>query len=117
MKRNNDLIRDILLAVEKQPAEKQTFTLNATCFRHMFPDLTDETLDEHIRLLVEVGYLDAEPTQLYWIITRLTWKGHDFLLNSKVEPAWEQAKKSAGHLGFDIFVSALKAKILASIGV
>ena len=113
MKRDNDLIRMILRAVEKQATGDQVVTLTPDYFRPMFPDLSENTLDEHIRLLVEVGFLKAEPHQLGWFITRLTWNGHDFLANANHETAWQKTKKVAGDLSFDIFKETLKANILA----
>lgn len=53
MKRNNDLIRAILLAVEKQATGEKVVTLPAAYFRPMFPkdNLTDGIVDEHNRNL------------------------------------------------------------------
>jgi hypothetical protein len=109
MQRNNDLIRSILLAVEKQATGNKPVTLTASTFRPLYPELPDDILDEHIHLLVERGFLEAAPHQLGWLIMRLTWDGHDFLLSSQVESVWQKAKNAAGNLPFDVFVSTLKA--------
>jgi len=104
----------ILRAVEKQATGDNVVTLTPQYFRPMFPELPKNTLDEHIRLLVEVGFLEAEPHQMGWFITRLTWNGQDFLANANDETIWQKTKQVAGHLSFAVFVETLKAKILAA---
>jgi len=108
MKRNNDLIRDILLIVEQQPVSDTPISIRAGQFVSKFPGLTDDMLNEHIQLLAERGFLEAEPYQLGWFITRLTWDGHDFLANSKEESVWQKTKQVAGNFAFDVFVNILK---------
>jgi len=97
-----------LLAVEQQAAGDNVISLQAGQFVSAFPGLTNDTLNEHIELLAERGFLEAEPHQLGWFITRLTWDGHDFLANSKVESVWQKAKQIAGGFSLDLFTSTLK---------
>ena len=108
MKRNNDLIRDILFAVEQQATGNNAITLKARHFGDKFPDLTNEIVDEHIHLLVDAGFLEAEPHQLGWFIMRLTWDGHCFIDNSKEEFVWKKTKRIAGDFSLDLFASTLK---------
>ena len=114
MQRDNDLIRLILLAAEKQNSTRP-FSLSAGMFAKALPSLNGDTLDEHIRLLVEAGLLNAEGHQFGWTILGLTWAGHDFIANAKNQTIWEKAKQVAGHLSFDLLTAALKDLALKSI--
>jgi hypothetical protein len=113
MKRDNDLIRLILAAVEKHESTKP-FSLSTGMFAKVLP-LNSDTLDEHIRLLVEAGFLNAEGHQFGWTILGLTWAGHDFIANAKCQTVWDKAKQVAGHLSFDVFTSILKETALKSV--
>ena len=112
MKRNLDLIREVLFVVEQHPSLDRALCLQWKQFADKFPGLTADILNEHIELLVETGLLEAEPYQLGWFITRLTWSGHDFLANSRVKSAWEKAKQVAGQLSFGAFAAALNEAVI-----
>jgi len=112
MKRDFDLIREILFVVEQYPVLDRAVCLQAKQFSDKFPNITDDMLNEHIQLLVEVNLLEAEPYQLGWFITRLTWSGHDFLANSRVKSAWEKAKQVAGALSFSAFSAVLNEAVI-----
>ena len=112
MKRDFDLIREILFVVEQYPPLDRALCLQTKQFSDKFPGITDDILHEHIQLLVEVNLLEAEPFQLGWFITRLTWSGHDFLANSRVKSAWEKTKQVAGSLSFAAFSAALNEAVI-----
>ena len=70
MKRDLDLIRRILLCVEKNdPAE--------------LPDVDECILNEHIHLLLDAGFVEGIETEgdTGWstAVERLSWKGQKFL--------------------------------------
>ena len=113
MKRDLDLLREILFIVEQHPVLDRVLCLQRIQFSNKFPGITDDILNEHIELLVEADMLDAEPYQLGWCITRLTWSGHDFLANSRVQSAWKKAKHVAGALSFSVFSAALNEAVLS----
>ncbi|GHT17112.1 hypothetical protein FACS1894189_2390 [Planctomycetales bacterium] len=106
MNRNNDLIREILYRVEQHNGH-QPLSITVRQLIEPFPEVTQDIIDEHIRLLTEKNLLEAEATQFYWMITRLTWDGHDFLANSKDPIIWEKAKSLAGHLSWDVLTATL----------
>ena len=108
MKRDLDLIREILFVVEHQRVTDKAITLHKKQFVDKFPEITDDMLDEHIRLLVEQNLLESEPHQLGWFILRLTWSGHDFLQHSKMNSIWQKTKKVASDFSLDLVVSTLK---------
>ena len=107
MKRDLDLIREILFVVEQHPVLDRTLSLQGKQFADKFPGITDDILNEHIQLSVEANLLEAEPYQLGWFITRLTGSGHDFLDNSRVKSVWEKTKHVAGQLSFGVFAATL----------
>jgi hypothetical protein len=115
MKRNNDLIRDILFYVEKYSNGDKVLTLCARDFLKNFPDVTQNTLDNHLELLVERKLLNAEPCQFGWLVLGLTWDGHDFLSNAKDQTIWNKSKQLAGHLSFDIFATIIKDVALSMV--
>jgi hypothetical protein len=107
MKRNYDLIREILIAVEQHPEDGCAITLKTRQFFEQFPKLTDDEMNTHIQMLVEEKFLVAEPHQFGWFITQITWKGHDLIEQSRVPTVWEKAKHVAGHLALGAFASVL----------
>ncbi|MDR2757615.1 MAG: DUF2513 domain-containing protein [Planctomycetaceae bacterium] len=108
MKRDNDLIRDILLFVEQHGDNNNVLTLSVRDFFKSSPNVTQNILDNHIELLTERKFLKAEPHQLGWFVLGLTWDGHDFLSNAKDQTIWSKSKQLAGHLSFDIFATVIK---------
>ena len=112
MKRDLDLVREILFVAEQHPMLDRALCLQRKQFADKCPGITDDILNEHIQLLVEADMLEAEPYQLGWFITRLTWSGHDFLANSRVKSAWEKAKQVAGQLSFAAFSAALNEAVI-----
>lgn len=75
MKRDPDLIRDLMLALEAaQGAELLKLPTLSSRAPHK--------VDHHFRLLVEAGLATAgytSPDGRRWIAVRLTWAGHDYL--------------------------------------
>ena len=103
MKRDMDLVRKILLAVEETDS---------------FPDVPGYSSDEiarHIEIMTEYGLVDATIERAYGssvpicVVRGLTWEGHEFLDAARNEFSWNQAKKrvleTTGQLGLE----ALKA--------
>jgi hypothetical protein len=100
MKRNNDLLREILLELNKtdEPTQLELY---------MFPDLpelTSDSLDDHVHFLQENGLI--EPAGVY--LKQLTWFGYDFVGYSSDTILWRAATRVAGHLSFDAFYAILK---------
>lgn len=107
MKRDMDLIRAILLHVEK--CDNLQFTIEG---------YDEQCIAYHVRLLVQAGFLLARTsTSLSGEIelqdcgtTSLTWEGHEFLEASRDERLWSKAKQAAGSTGgmvLDVLKSVL----------
>lgn len=90
MQRDMDLIRQILLEVEKCPL----------CDGHHFvnidiPGRSIEEVNYHIRLLEQAGYIIGSQTMLTYSVSSLTWEGHEFLDNIKDPKIWDETKEKA----------------------
>ena len=115
MRRDSDLIRAILLAVEADDR----------CEVLKLPDISgypDEAVYFHARLLVEKGFLrthfpDRTGSQP-WVCIRLSWEGYDFLDNVRDPAVWRAVKRAAAKAGgwpIDTLAAVAKAIILAKV--
>jgi hypothetical protein len=90
MKRDMDLIREILLAVEASP-DQMTASLPD------FEGYTDSEINYHLVLLHEAGLIIAliheSDDQYFAEPVRLTWEGHEFLEAIKDKSKWNETKK------------------------
>jgi hypothetical protein len=106
MKRDMDLCRRVLLAVEESPPGK---SVSRFSFAGEYPD---NTVPEHVVLLEEAGFLDAVITPTFdgvlFSINRLTWEGHDFLRVASDDGRWDSAKERAGAAWESISFGVLK---------
>ena len=103
MKRDMDLCRRILLAVEADSdnspkefpfaSEYDTFTING-----------------HVRLLEDADLIDvSHPGNMVpWRIDGLTWAGHDFLDAARDEGRWTSAKDRLGDAWSTVSFTLLK---------
>ena len=89
MKRNNDILRELLLEAEAD--ESPFFLVPYT------QDTEDARNAYHAKLLCDVGLFEEVNDQVY----RLTSQGHDFLAATKLEGAWEKIQSTAGHLSIE----------------
>lgn len=109
MKRDMEVIRAVLLAVEQADGPhsgSSHFQLEG-----YDPGITGY----HVRLLKEAGYLKAEfvlgdPPQA--IVKDLTWEGHEFLDAVRNTTVWQRVKKKVVSEGGSIPLSVLKALAL-----
>ena len=108
MKRDLDLIREIVLFAETECDGINIPLVNSSKFQNpKYHSVTWAILREHIELAEEHGLLQTSHHSGGSHIHRLTWAGHDFLINARASTVWEAAKKVAGHLTFDVFLTAL----------
>jgi hypothetical protein len=91
MKRDLDLIRKILLAIEqKDSLQPQEITID---------DYDPDNVAYHILLLDEAGFVKSYITEgaaggiEAALVGRLTWAGHEFLEMARNDTIWEKAKK------------------------
>lgn len=118
MKRDMDLIRQILLDVEaKEDMLPRPFHVEG------YPK---EQVSYHVILLGEAGLIEARhmSTQQDVVPTaypvRLTWEGHEFLGAAKNDTAWQKAKlvftDKAGGIAYavlkEFLIQAMKQSVL-----
>jgi hypothetical protein len=105
MKRNMDLIREILLVLEEHN------------YLESIPGQTPEEIAYHVSLLEGAGLVTQEIYQNLFLNDsvlegiRITWTGHEFLDASRNTSFWENAKKVAlektGALSFEVLKTIL----------
>lgn len=87
MKRNWELIRQILFEVESLPAGESAQILQ-------IEEIDQATITEHIRLLVDKGLLIGKLFDTYsgssYSITGVSWEGYDFLENARNDTIWKK---------------------------
>lgn len=105
MKRDFNLIRSILLDVEKKLPEE-------ALSKFTYEDYEKTIVAEHVRLLIEAEYLEGAVAKKghqcrSFIIYRLTWEGHNFLDNAKNETIWKKVMADAEDKGMSLSMSVL----------
>ena len=113
MKRDMDLIRKILLAIEAHPDYGKWDVPLA------FEGYSEEMLNYHLTLLLEAGLIEAKKGHERWIANGLTWAGHEFLEASRDDSRWEKVKRlvleKTGSLSFEMIKLALIEAMKSSL--
>jgi len=120
MKRDMNLIREILLAVEKADTDPGLW------IELEIPNRSQKEISYHVMLLDQAGFLSAKnlgtKDGYAWHASSLTWVGHEFLDAARNDKVWkkavEKAKKVAGSVSIDVLTALLKetAKDLLGLG-
>lgn len=120
MKRDLDLIRKILLALEAHEHGFAPETIEIAGYNQ-------ELVGYHIYLLGEAGLakvlentvFDRESPSAFAL--NLTWDGYEFLEAAKDETVWGKAKenviKPAGGIAFGVLLEWLKAEAKSRLGI
>jgi hypothetical protein len=119
MKRNMDLVRQILLALDEHETGYAPHDLQ-------FEGFNEEQIGYHIYIMGQagllevenVGHLDASSPSA--MAMNLTWAGHEFLSNAREESNWLQAKKlmrGAGEGSFQIWQSVLTKVVMNGLSL
>ncbi len=109
MKRDWDTIREILTTLEETTAPCNTLQLTD------FPSEQAESISYHIELLIEAGLIDGEMIKTMgrgvhgFLITRLTWNGHEFFDAINNDTVWEKTKKSFAKSGISMSFDLIKS--------
>jgi DNA-binding transcriptional ArsR family regulator len=88
MKRDMDLIREILYEIEK--SQKFTSWIDIE-----IEEYSQEEIEYHVALLNDAGLILAIPPKsrgFGWKPKRLTWEGHEFLEAARDDKRWMKAK-------------------------
>lgn len=119
MKRDMDLIRQILLTIEAHSKPNEWVPTIFGIDEH-----TPEEISYHIKLLTQAGLIEATDvstmSKFKWQATCLTWAGHEFLDAAREEGRWEKAKKlvleKTGTLSFEALKVVLTDLIQRALG-
>ncbi len=118
MKRDLELVRSILLAVEEQGGGGKLLQLD-------IPGHSKEEIAYHVKIMANAGLLDAEQHSTtagpLAFPKALTWAGHEFLDDARNETIWKAAKKKLGSavasVSLEVFKAALVNVAKAAIGL
>jgi hypothetical protein len=113
MKRDMDLAREILLAVE-------ALGPNDTLDQVGLPHRNSTEVGYHIGLLHEAGLLNAIDARTLgnshaWLAQSLTWGGHEFLDSIRSDTVWQKVKGQAASKGVDLTFDTIKALAVAIV--
>jgi hypothetical protein len=106
MKRNKELIRDILLKIES--GETAFNTLSKEVAPHLglspnegIPDEEAKELKYHLNLLIKYKWITTHifSGDGHYHIEGLTWEGHDFLDSVRDREIWRQTSAAADKAG------------------
>jgi len=108
MKRDWDLVREVLLKLEECESSRGRLRPEEIAGRD------GEVVSYHIQILTEAGLIVGECSRsmgapLYCTATRLTWAGHEFLDQVRNHTAWNRIKGVAREKGLDITLDVIKA--------
>jgi hypothetical protein len=133
MKRDMDLVREILIAIEDDPRfDGSTFIgsheLYKTAQRESLANYPPGELDYHLSMLIEQGYIKGRypPATLSDfgppspLISKLTWEGHELCASIRDPDIWTKTKGRAGQIAavtFPIFVEIAKSEIKKRLGL
>jgi hypothetical protein len=97
LKRDMDLIREILLKIEANPDMdgSRYVTFTAEDFDGSY---TNKQIQYHVDLLFEARLVDGAPSMDDPALSRLTWEGHEFLSNIHDPGIWASVKERAKEL-------------------
>lgn len=118
MKRDMDLVRDLLLKIE---AAEEPPSLSALVPGREGGTSEYQLAAYHMRMLIEeVGLVRGRnacsSSGAEWLNLQLTWHGQDFLQNVRDQTVWEKTKDGAQKLGgasWDVLVELAKTYVKA----
>jgi len=109
MKRDMELVREILLAIETSDESPLGW------IEISLPGYSQEDVSYNVELLAEAGFIEAQDLSSMdgheWHPKRLTWKGHEFLDSIRDPEIWRRTKeaaKKAGGWGIEMLWEAAK---------
>jgi len=96
MKRDMELVRDLLLAIERDPKFDGTKWLSPTKAEDF--GITNHSMQEvsyDLAMLIEEGFIKGKIGIDVVVINKLTWKGHEFLDDTRDPDIWDKTKERA----------------------
>ena len=115
MKRDWDVVRAVLLAVEARAVDGREVTSDDIA------DIEAGVAAYHMWLLINAGYAVGGGRDLdgmgppYVFLFRLTWAGHELLDEIRDPTVWGKIKSKVKEKGFDLTFDTIKAAAAALI--
>jgi hypothetical protein len=110
MKRDMELIRKILIAIEDHPNPQGFVPLH-------FDGYSDNDVSYQIKLLADHGLIEASNCSsmrdFCWRAKRLSWDGHDFIEAIRDDTRWNKAKNWVVEAGKTVTIETLKLAVKA----
>lgn len=112
MKRDMDLVREILITLEDHEHGL------APDGDLVIPGYTGETIGYHLVLMNEAGLIVAHPTTAFAgpspsaIVERITWEGHEFIANARNDTIWAKVKATVLAKGGSVSFEVLKFLVI-----
>ena len=118
MTRDMDLIRAVLLAIEGNPAcdGRHWVTLDPGQFK---PHAIDE-INYHVQLLIEARFVEGNVGPVVPTISKLTWRGHEFLDNTRDQDIWSKTKeriKGLASVALSVAAEIAQAEVKKRLGL
>ena len=89
MKRDMDLIRDLLMQIED----------GLEAFDYDEYDGDSDELDYHLQLMSDAGLAEFDFLMSAALVRKITWRGHDFLDSIRDPEIWQKTKDGASAAG------------------
>lgn len=103
MKRDWDVIRAVLIAIEDDNYDK-----------YLEDSENDVAIIKNTALLIQAGFVDGKvlsslDENVDILVNDLTWQGHELLDTIRSKPIWEKIKSTAVEKGIELTFDAVKA--------
>jgi len=115
MKRDMEVIRKVLIAIEEQYVDVAIYNLE-------IDGLDMQTTAYHCKILHDGGYISdfgaqCADDELYSFgVSSLTWQGHEFLDAIRDETIWKKTKSTIAKKGLPLVIDVVKDVASAIIG-
>lgn len=120
MKRDMEIVREILFILEEQENSNEEVKLS--------DNIDKEQAIYHLKIMEQAGLVNnnikTPGDNEYWIYSSLTWDGHDFLDTIKNNNIWNKTKESIkgkglelGQVSFSIIKDYAKIELKHLLGI
>lgn len=100
MKRDMDLVRGLLLNVEALTDRYGgQYVVHASDDEISVEGFTPDQVGYHMDLITDAGFLQCSPGANHWMVSGLTWEGHEFLDAVRDDGTWKKTKAGAATVG------------------
>ncbi|MGF1645072.1 MAG: DUF2513 domain-containing protein [Thiotrichales bacterium] len=109
MKRDWDIVREILTRMEECSTPGDTLSLSS------FGAERAAEISYHAELLLEAGLVDGQMSKTIsrgphdFFLRRVTWSGHEFLDSIRSDSVWERTKRVFASKGIEMTVDLVKS--------